>query len=129
MPFVAIGHNGCVDDGERVTPGRHAGPPRPDPAGSATAASRPTGTLLLLALGITVAIVAWGYLVYLAIDVGSTARNGDDTAWWLLALATVGAIACLFAGLMLGVRLVERLRVRATPPGPSHHPGGRRAAR
>jgi hypothetical protein len=85
--------------------------------------------LLLIALGITAAVVAWGYLVYLAIDFGTTARNGDDTAWWFLALATVGAMACLFAGMMLVSRLFARLRSSSAPAPPPSPPGGRRAAR
>lgn len=97
-------------------------------------------------------MVAWGYLVYAAIDFGSTARSGDSRAWWFLGLASAGAVACLFAGLMLVTRLLRRLgithdapppgapRVDAAPlapPGPSappappqvRTPGGRRAAR
>jgi hypothetical protein len=35
-------------------------------------------SVLLLALGITAAVVAWGYLVYLAIDFGTAARDGGD---------------------------------------------------
>jgi hypothetical protein len=84
--------------------------------------------------------VAWGYLVYAAIDFGSTARGGDPTAWWFLALASVGAVACLFVGLMLVVGLLRRLGITS---GPAHEPesvavpparqprpvGGRRAAR
>lgn len=89
---------------------------------------RQTAPLLLLALGITAAVVAWGYLVYLAIDFGTTARNGDSTAWWFLALATIGAIACLFVAMMLGTRLVNRIRA-GTPPAAPPTPGGRRAAR
>jgi hypothetical protein len=99
--------------------------------------------LLLLALGITGCIVAWGYLVYAAIDFGSTARGGDSTAWWFLALASVGAVACLFVGLLLVARALRRLGITSTPrprPGPVEHEsarpegtprpvGGRRAAR
>jgi len=97
--------------------------------------------LLLLSLGITACIVAWGYLVYAAIDFGSTARGGDDDAWWFLAVASVGAVACLFVGLMLVARLLRRLGITggsaAPPPAPpedvaSEAPrpvGGRRAAR
>ena len=62
-------------------------------------------------------MVAWGYLVYLAIDFGTAARDGDAAGWWLLALATIGAIACLFVAMMLGTRLVARLRAGAPPPG------------
>lgn len=85
--------------------------------------------LLLLALGITAAVVAWGYLVYLAIDFGTAARDGDPQGWWMLGLATVGAIACLFLAMMLGARLFRRLRADAAPPPPPRTPGGRRAAR
>ena len=84
---------------------------------------------MLLALGFTAAVVAWGYLVYLAIDLGTSAREGAAAAWWLLALATLGAIACLFVAMMLGIRLVARLREGAKPPPPPRPPGGRRAAR
>jgi hypothetical protein len=85
--------------------------------------------LLLLALGITASIVAWGYLVYLAIDFGTAARDGDSHGWYFLALATIGAIACLFLALMLGTRLVTRFRASARPPETPRPPGGRRAAR
>lgn len=119
-----------MTSGKRAAPGRHSGPSRPEPD-SPAAPPTPTasGPLLLLALGITAAVVAWGYLVYLAIDFGTTARDGNDGAWWYLALATLGAIACLFAGMMLGVRLVGRLRAQRPPPAPPRPPGGRRAAR
>ena len=85
--------------------------------------------MLLLALGITAAVVAWGYLVYLAIDFGTSARDGDSRGWFFLALATVGAIACLFVALMLGTRLVARLRASAPRPPEPPTPGGRRALR
>ena len=103
--------------------------------------------LLLLALGITACIVAWGYLVYAAIDFGTTARDGDPDAWWFLGLASLGAVACLFVGLMLVARVLRRLgitsggtdrqdRPRAvgeespSPSGGTQRPvGGRRAAR
>ena len=90
--------------------------------------------LLLLALGITGCVVAWGYLVYAAVDFGSTARGGDPTAWWFLALASVGAVACLFVGLMLVARVLRRLGITSgpAPRAPEDEPrpiGGRRAAR
>jgi hypothetical protein len=118
---------GRVTRGKRTTPGRHAGPARLEepPARQAS----PIGRLLLLALGITGAVVAWGYLVYLAIDFGTAARDGDSHGWWLLALATVGAIACLFVGMMLVTRLFARLRSGSGPPAPPPPPGGRRALR
>ncbi len=106
--------------------------------------------LLGLAVGVTLAVVAWGYLVYAAIDFGATARGGESQAWWFLAVASIGAVACLFIGLMLVARLLRRLgisggspepRVNAEPDtrpdtrpdtgpaGPPRVPGGRRAAR
>jgi hypothetical protein len=117
----------------RVTTGKRAAPKHSSPArleGSpAPGPGRANGPLLLLALGITAAVVAWGYLVYLAIDFGTSGRDGDSSGWWLLALATIGAIACLFVAMMLGTRLVARLKEGAPPPGPPRPPGGRRAAR
>ena len=88
--------------------------------------------VLLLALAITACVVAWGYLVWAAIDFGTSARNGESEAWWWLALASAGAVACLFTGLLLASRIVtavsaaRRAREDEGPPPP---PGGRRAAR
>jgi hypothetical protein len=106
-------------------------------AGSRRGPRRRSGfqpALLLFALGITGCVVAWGYLVYAAIDFGSTARSGDETAWWFLALAAAGAVACLFIGLMLVARATRRLGITRGPerPGREDEPprpvGGRRAA-
>ena len=95
--------------------------------------------LLLLALGITACIVAWGYLVVAAIDFGTSARGGESAAWWFLALASVGAVACLFVGLMLIAQVLRRLGITSGPrtrtPTTSDEPaaprpvGGRRAKR
>ena len=71
--------------------------------------------LALLAVGITLSVVAWGYLVYAAIDFGSTARGGDGQAWLYLGLAALGAVACLFAGLMLIARLLRALGLTRSP--------------
>ncbi|MGI8521730.1 MAG: hypothetical protein ACR2K3_00240 [Nocardioides sp.] len=91
-------------------PGRHIGVRRLEPA------PKPgRGPLLALALGVTVALVAWGYLVYLAIDFGTAARGGGSHAWLLLALATAGAIGCLFVGLLLVVRLLDGFRTQKLP--------------
>jgi len=115
-----------------VTGGKRAGSRRgPRPKRS----FRPA--LLALALGVTLSVVAWGYLVYAAIDFGATARGGDEQAWWFLAIASVGAVACLFFGLMLIAQLLRRLGI-TKPPGASEVPdepepprpiGGRRASR
>lgn len=99
--------------------------------------------MLGYAAGITLAVMAWGYLVWAAIDFGSTARGGDGRAWWLLALAAVGAVACLFVGLMLLARLGRAMGLTPDPgaghgaaPGAGHSAGpgtgsagGKRAAR
>lgn len=119
-----------MTSGKRAVPGRHAGPPRLEEPTVIPGTARPSQfPLMLLSLGITAAVVAWGYLVYLAIDFGTSARDGETQAWGYLALATIGAIACLFFGLMLGARLVTRLRRGSGPTAPVPPPGGRRAAR
>lgn len=89
--------------------------------------------LAVYAVGMTFCIVAWGYLVWAAIDFGATARGGTQSAWFFLMLACVGAASCLFAGLILGVRLLTVLGVVAPPAGSpeaeARPVGGRRAAR
>jgi hypothetical protein len=120
-------------DAARLDPGLDPGlDPRPGSGFAGSGAGTSAGAPILgLALGITAAVVAWGYLVYLAIDFGTAARDGDTTGWWMLALATVGAIACLFVGMLLGSRFVQRLRGSGPPAPvrPPRTPGGRRAAR
>jgi hypothetical protein len=109
-----------------VTAGKRAGEKKP-------ATFQPI--LLVLAVGITLCVIAWGYLVYAAIDFGSTARHdGDSAAWWLLGLASLGAVACLFLGFMLVVRFSRAIGwTTAPPPKPKRDPGsprgGKRAAR
>lgn len=100
---------------QRARGGKRKAPRRATPAADPRPAQRPgttgapstglSGRVLLLAAGVTVCVVAWGYLVYAAIDFGSTARAGDGSAWGLLVLAGLGAIACLFVALMLLSRL------------------------
>lgn len=80
-----------------------------------------------LALAVTVAVVAWGYLVYAAIDFGSQARAGDGRAWAFLALAAVGAAACLFVALMLASRILQRLSSPPAPAQPVDAPAPRHA--
>ncbi len=84
--------------------------------------------LLVLALAVTASVVAWGYLVLAAVDFGASARQGDGSAWWFLALASLGAVACLFLGLILTSRVARELGLtRGQDPGaPSSddHPAG-----
>ena len=92
---------------------------------------------MILSLLITVCVIAWGYLVYLAIDFGTAARSGEAEGWGLLALSSLGAVACLFAGLLFVSRLLRELGVSApddsdappSSPPVTRTPGGRRAAR
>lgn len=84
--------------------------------------------MLAYAGGVTFCVIAWGYLVSAAVDFGGTAREGQSQAWLFLLVACLGAAACLFAGLMLGSRLLTLLGLMA-PPEPPRPPGGRRAAR
>jgi hypothetical protein len=105
-----IGHNGSVGSGKR--------------AGARRAAKKAPSfqsSLLAPAAGVTLAVVAWGYLVYAAIDFGSTARSGDSQAWFFLVLASLGAVACLFVGLMLVSRLLRRLGITEDPAHPRAH--------
>lgn len=96
-------------------------------------------SLLLPAAGVTFCVIAWGYLVSAAIDFGSEARAGESQAWLYLAVACLGAVCCLFAGLMMGSSVLAGLgltrdnRTRSTsqpaPAVPARPPGGRRARR
>ncbi|MBZ5734489.1 hypothetical protein K8Z61_08260 [Nocardioides sp. TRM66260-LWL] len=116
--------------------GRRAAPRRSRPRAPLAARLPQLG----LSAGVTVLLVAWGYLVFLAIDLGDRARRGTEDAalaWLLLALATVGAVACLFLVLLLGTRLWRSLTAppgrpdapRDDRPDEPRPPGGRRAAR
>ena len=118
-----------VGDNGAVPPGKRAGSKQ-------KRTLRPA--LLGLALGVTFSVVAWGYLVYAAVDFGADARDGDTTSWWYLGLASAGAVACLFLGLILLTRISRALGITGTPPpkapkppprDPDLPPGGRRAAR
>lgn len=121
-----IGHNGPVTGS-----GKHAGA-RKAPQQKTTL----TPAALGLALGITVAVVGWGYLVYLAIDLGAAARGGQNEAWTYLGVSAFGAVLCLFLALLLATRLTRALGLSRSPEpveeadAPSSSPpGGRRAAR
>lgn len=74
--------------------------------------------VLLLVAGVTLALVGWGYLVFAAIDFGTDARGGNTRAWGYLALATVGAMACLFIALLLVARILQTLAAPAPAAAP-----------
>ena len=62
-------------------PARSARTYRPArPAGQPTGGSRSRSRLALLAAGVTVTLIAWGFLVAAAIDFGKEARSGEPTA-------------------------------------------------
>lgn len=57
------------------------------------------------------ALAAWAFLVWAAIDFGRTARGGDSQAWWFLGIASLGAVICLFLSLMLITLLLRKLGI------------------
>lgn len=91
--------------------------------------------LLRLALGITLTLIAWGYLVIAAIDFGADGRHeGDARAWLLLVVAALGAMLCLFLAFLLVARFTRALGVTHAPAAkakrdPDLPKGGKRAAR
>jgi hypothetical protein len=118
-----IGHNVSVGTGKRAGPRRKR---------------RFDAVLLLLAVGVTLCVVAWGYLVKAAIDFGVSARGGEQGAWLFLGFASLGAVACLFIGLILVARVLRRLGITRSPSSSDSKettleqpriPGGRRAMR
>lgn len=113
--------------GENVPVGRHTG----ERAEDETPPPRsPRRRIFVLSLLVTLTLIAWGVLVYAAIDFGREARSGEPDAWTFLAIAAVGAAACLFVTMILGTRLVALVRGRAVvPPRPTHAQGRRRATR
>ena len=126
--------HGTVDPSVTMTPvgGKRAGARR-----GRRAPRRLRPKVALLAVAITLLVVAWGYLVYAAIDFGSAARGGEGAAWGFLLLASAGAVACLFIGLLLLAQALRELGLTVPPPATAEEPaeapprvaGGRRAAR
>ena len=92
---------------------------------------------LAIGVAITLCVIAWGYLVYAAIDFGTAVRGGSGSSTWaFMGVACLGAIACLFVGLLLVARLMRALGVSSSSSSPtspvSSEPrpvGGKRAAR
>ena len=117
-------HNEPVSTGKRAGSRRSTAPPRTIDKAA-----------LVLGAAMTLCVIAWGYLVYAAIDFGTAARGGSDSSLWIfMGLACLGAIACLFVGLLLVARLMRALGI-TSPPSSSETPteprplGGKRAAR
>lgn len=81
-----------------------------------------------LAAGTVAAGVAWGALAYAGIRFGQSARGGDGAAWVFLVVAAVGAVACLFLALMLGVQVARALGIVGRPHVAGAVKGGHRAA-
>ena len=67
--------------------------------------------LIGLVLAALVSLGAWGFLVWAAIDFGRSARGGDSGSWVYLAVASVGAVACLFLSLLLVTILLRRVGI------------------
>ena len=64
-----------------------------------------------IGLAAVVSLVAWGFLVWAAIDFGREARGGDSQAWIFLGVASLGAVVCLFLSLMLITLLLRKLGI------------------
>ena len=69
--------------------------------------------LLGIGLAALAALAAWAVLVWAAIDFGQAGHGGQSSAWWYLALASLGAVACLFLALMLVTVLLRAFGVIA----------------
>jgi hypothetical protein len=129
-PMESSGKHAGKRRAEPGHPAQHSQPAVTQPPAGGAAPSRSRAKLLLLAVGVTLAVVAWGYLVYAAIDFGASARAGQSGSWALLALASLGAVACLFVGLLLVARLLRMLGLlKGDAPKPPRLTGGKRAAR
>jgi hypothetical protein len=112
--------------GENPAVGKHAAPVSRRGEGAAA----PPRRLLVLALGVTLTLVAWGFLVWAAIGFGGEARAGATIAWAFLVLASLGAAACLFVTLILAGKVIDSFRGGLpAPPRVVVPPGGRRARR
>jgi cytosine/uracil/thiamine/allantoin permease len=94
--------------------------------------------VLALAAGVTATVVAWGVLVFAAIDFGRSARDGQSGDWVFLTLATLGAVACMFLAIVLASKMQTLMQGDPTRPHPEMQEqprpkgasaGGKRAAR
>jgi hypothetical protein len=91
------------------------GTPVGSPRGGARRAAKPKRglqpKLVALGLGAVAALVAWGVLVWLAVDSGRAARGGESGKWVYLAVASAGAVVCLFLCLWLCTVLLRRVGI------------------
>jgi hypothetical protein len=94
---------------------RSEGTPVGTPRRGARRAAKPKRSLqpklVALGLGSIAALVAWGLLVWVAVDSGRSARGGESGKWAHLAAASVGAVVCLFLCLWLCTVLLRRVGV------------------
>jgi hypothetical protein len=108
-----VRHNEHMSEGARKG-SRRAAPTR----------RTPDRRTVLLVVGALAALVAWGALVYAGIRFGQSARGGEGAAWIFMAVAGLGAVACLFLALMLGTKLLND----ATASKGESRPAGKRVA-
>lgn len=78
--------------------------------------------------GALLGAVAWYYLVNAAIDFGEEAKGGRGAAWIFMAMATIGAIACLLLVMVLAARGLGLLGIAKGKPSAHAHAGGHAAA-
>ena len=64
--------------------------------------------MTLRALALLALVAAWGGLVWLAIEAGRAAVDGDALAWLWLALAALGAVVALASAFVVATQLVRR---------------------
>lgn len=76
--------------------------------------------------GVVASALVWAALVSFAIKLGGHAKDGSSGAWFLIVVASLGAIISMVLTLLLGVRAWE-LRTGIRPP--ARIPGGRRIKR
>jgi hypothetical protein len=90
-------------------------PPRPGARAGARRGARRKRTFDPTALGLCLAalasVAAWCFLVWAAISFGSAARGGDASRWVFLGVASIGAVACLFLGLLLVTMVLRRVGI------------------
>jgi hypothetical protein len=95
------------------------GTPVGTPRGGARRAAKPKRSLqprlVVLCLGAVAALAAWAVLVWVAVESGRSARGGESGKWAYLAVASVGAVVCLFLCLWLGTLLLRRIGILEDP--------------